>query len=223
MKDSVIRRYETFLRGREFGAAHAAQFPASTFAGELLARLNAAITELDGHTSAQSSGKRSAQEGAAGKASAREELRQDLERISRTARSMALTTPGLEDKFRAPRSISDQALLAVARSFATDAAPLRDEFMRRGLPADFLDDLGRDITAFETSVNQKIQGTETHVTATAAIDDAIERGINTMRELDPIMRNTFANDPATLAAWLSASHVERTPHKAKPPVTPPKP
>lgn len=223
MKDSEIRRYEMFLRVREFGTAHAAQFPATTFGGELLARLNTAITELDAHTSAQSSGKRAAQEGAGSKASAREEVREDLESISRTARAMALTTPGLEDKFRAPRSISDQALLAVARSFAADAAPLKAEFIRRGLPANFLEDLDADINAFATSINHRIQGTEKHVAATAAIDDAIERGVNTVRELDPLMRNTFANDAATLAAWLSASHVERAPQRAKPIATPPPP
>ncbi len=222
MKDSEIRRYEMFLRVRVHGAEHAAQFPATTLGGELLARLNTIIEGLDGHTASQSSGKRAAQEGAGSKASARAELREDLERISRTARAMALTTPGLEDKFRAPRSISDQALLAVARSFETDATPLSAEFIRRGLPLDFLDDLEADITAFETAINHKIQGTGKHVTATAAIDDAIDEGSNIVRELDPIMRNTFAEDTANLAAWLSASHVERAPKRAKPPV-PPKP
>jgi hypothetical protein len=220
MKDSDRRRYEMFLRVREFGAAHTAQFPPATLGNELLARLNTIVTELDSHTSAQSSGKRAAQQGAGSKASARAELREDLERISRTARAMALTMPGLEDKFRAPRSISDQALLAVARSFAADALPLKPEFTRRGLPANFLDDLEADISDFETSINEKIQGTEKQVTATAAIDDAIERGLNTVRELDAIIRNTFADDAATLAAWLSASRAERAPKRTKQPVQP---
>lgn len=223
MKDSEIRRYEMFLRVREFGSTNATQFPATSLGGELLARLNATIKELDTHSSDQSSGKRTAQEGAGSKAATRAELREDMERIGRTARSMAMTTPGLEDKFRAPRSVSDQTLLAAARSFATDAQPLQAEFIRRGLQADFLDDLEADITAFETAINHKIQGTEKHVSAAAAIDDAIESGVNTVRELDPIMRNMFADDAAKLAAWLSASHVERAPKKAKPPAAPPTP
>ncbi len=39
----------------------------------------------------------------AGKAVAGEALRGKLEAIRRTARSMAFTTPGLEEKFRIPR------------------------------------------------------------------------------------------------------------------------
>ncbi len=58
---------------------------------------------------------------------------------------------------------------------------------------------------------------EEQVTATAAIDAVLERAVNIVRELDAIMRNQFANDPATLAAWLSASHTERAPRRAAPP------
>jgi hypothetical protein len=151
--------------------------------------------------------------------------RRNLDAISRTARAMAISTPGLEDKFRAPRSISDQALLTTARAFAADALPLKTEFTRRGLPDDFLEDLNSDIEEFEQINNQQIQKRESRVAATAAIDDALERGINIVRELDAIMRNQFANDPASLAAWLSASHTERPPRRAPatPATTPPAP
>src|SRR4051812_15526002 len=122
---------------------------------------------------------------------------------------MALSTPGLEDKFRAPRSTSDQALLATARAFAADALPRKAEFIRRGMPDDFLEDLAADIEDFEQSINQMIQKRGGQVAATAAIDDVIERGVNVARELDAIMRNKYADDAATLAAWLSVSRMER--------------
>jgi hypothetical protein len=157
------------------------------------------------------------------KAAARDELRRDLEAISRTARALAMSTPGLEDKFRAPRSISDQALLATARAFAADALPLKTEFTRRGMPDDFLEDLASDIEEFEQAINQKIQKREVHIAATAAIDTVIERGVNAVRELDAIMRNKFADDPASLAAWLSASHTQRTPRQTTASPSPPPP
>jgi uncharacterized phage infection (PIP) family protein YhgE len=214
MKDIERRRYETFLRVREFITGRAAQFPPTTLAGELLTRLNAVINEMETHTTAQSSGRSATLQSSTSKAAARDELRRDLDAISRTARVMALSTPGLEDKFRAPRSVSDQALLATARAFAADALPLKAEFARRGLPDDFLDDLNSDIEEFEQTNTQKIQKRESQVAATAAIDSALERGINVVRELDAIMRNQFANDPASLASWLSASHTERSPRRA---------
>lgn len=156
-------------------------------------------------------------ESATSKSAARDELRRNLEAISRTARAMALSTPGLEEKFRAPRSISDQKLLTLARAFATDALPLRNEFTRRGMSATFIEDLAADIEDFERAHSAKIRKREERVTATAAIDGVLDRAVNVVRELDAIMRNQFANDPATLAAWLSASHTERAPRRAAPP------
>jgi hypothetical protein len=41
-----------------------------------------------------------------------------------------------------------------------------------------------------------------------------------LRITDACMRNLYANNPGKLAAWLSASHVERDPVKAKPVPTP---
>ena len=221
MRDTERRRYEMFLRVREFGASRATQFPLTTLAGELFARLNTVIDELGTHTTAQSSGRSATQQSSASKAAAREELRRDLEAISRTARVMAFSTAGLEDKFRAPRSVADQALLATARAFAADAHPLSAEFTRRGLPDDFLDDLNADIEEFEQAINQKIQKRGAQVAATAAIDSALERGSDTVRELDAIMRNRLANDSSSLAAWLSASHTQRSPRRAT--VSPPAP
>jgi len=215
MKDTERRRLEMFIRVREFGSAHAAQFPPSSFAGEQLDILDNAINALETHASAQSSGMGTVRESASSKAAARDELMRDLEAISRTARAMADTMPGLEDKFRIPHNQSDQTVLAVARAAATDALPLKAEFIRRGMPADFLEDLQADIEEMEEAIQRKAQGAGSQVAATAGIDTQIERGMNAVRQLDPIMRNTFASDPATLAAWVSASHVERPPRRNK--------
>ncbi|MDQ3820536.1 MAG: hypothetical protein M3362_23035, partial [Acidobacteriota bacterium] len=69
------------------------------------------------------------------------------------------------------------------------------------------------IKAFEEALANRAQGRETHVNATATIDDLIERGMRIVRQLDPIMRNLFEESPGKLAAWLSAAHVERAPQR----------
>lgn len=216
MKDSDTRRYEAFLRMREFGAARAAQFPPNSFGAEKFAALGAVIAGLDEHATTQVSGLNTAQQGVTGKAAARDELRRDLEAVSRTARIMAFDTPGLEDQFRLPRGPKDQDLLNTARAFAVAAQPLAAEFTRRGLPANFLADLASEIEVFEQAVNRKTEGRAAHVAATAAIDDLIEDGMKHLRQLDTVVRNIFADDPATLAAWTSASHVERAPRAKQP-------
>lgn len=224
MKDTVRRRLEMFLRVREYRSQHAAQFPPTSFAGEQFAIVDSAINALEAHASAQASGRGKARESASSKAAARDELINDLDAISRTARAMAMTTPGLNDKFRTPHNQSDQDVLTAARTAATDALPYKAEFIRRGMPSDFLEDLQADIDEMEEAIARKAQGTTSHIAATAAIDKEIERGMKAVRELDPIMRNTFASNAAALTAWFSASHVERSPRRtSQTPPTPPAP
>ncbi len=220
MQDADRRRYEMLVRVRDFGAAHAAAFPAQSRGAELFAALTATVRELDTHATAQTTGQSVARASTGGKATARAALLEDLEAIRRTARAIALDNPDFLDSFRLPRGrLNDQQLLTTARAFAAAALPLKADFIRNELPADFLDDLDSDIKEFEQAITGQNLSTDTHVAATQAIDDGLDRGFNLVRQLDAVVRNKFTNDAATLAAWLSASHVERAPKtkKAEPP------
>jgi hypothetical protein len=215
MNNKNTRRLEAFLRGQEFGHLQAARIPAGSFAAELFARLTQIITDIQAAADRQSSSRRAAQQGTTSKASISAELLMHLRAIARTARVMALMTPGLEDRFRFPRNARGQALMSTARTFATAAEPMKAEFIRRGLPADFLDKLKAAIAAYEQALTQQTQGAEERVAATAALDDLVNEGLRTMQELDAVMLNMFALDAATLAQWQSASRVERAPRRKK--------
>lgn len=221
MKDTERRRLEMFIRVREFGSAHATAFPAGSFAAEQLTTLDSSIGALETQVSTQSSGRSTVRESTSSKAAAREELMEDIEAISRTARAMSRTMPGLESRFRIPHNQSDQVLLSTARATAADALPLKAEFIRRGMPANFLEDLQADITVMEEAITLQAHGQGSHVAATAAIDREIERGMDAVHQLDPVVRNLFAADPSTLAAWSSASHVERSPRRGTQPAPTP--
>ena len=216
MRDDNTRCSQMFLRVEQLGKDEAAAYASNTFIKELFDSLSEVINELERHTNAQASGLTNVRQGTRSKEAARIELERALRAIARTARSMSVTMPGLEQKFRSPRDLKEQELLATARMFAADALPLKAEFIKRGLPTTFLDDLNDDIAAFEETLTQRTQGRETHVNATAMIDDLIERGMQIVRQLDPIMRNLFEDEPGKLAAWLSASHVERAPRRKRP-------
>lgn len=69
------------------------------------------------------------QNSAATKAVIREVMRDLLLMINRTARVMAIKTPGFEQQIRFPRAVWDQALLNAARAFAADAALLNERFI----------------------------------------------------------------------------------------------
>ncbi|MDT7605445.1 MAG: hypothetical protein QOF61_3442 [Acidobacteriota bacterium] len=177
--------------------------------------LGTVVNELDDHAEAQVMHRSAAVQGTTGKTAVREDLREQLEAINRTARAMSLDTPGLEDRFRLPRGNNDQALISTARAFHASAEPLKADFVKNELPATFLDDLQATITRFEGALAGRNTSREARVAATSAISSAIERGIGLVRQLDAIVRNKFRDDAATIAAWESASRTERTPHKAQ--------
>ena len=209
MEDKDLRRYEMILRVRDFGAAHGSSFPPASLGAELFAAVGAAAAEMGAQVASRSSATRSARQGTVSKATARAALRESLEMIRRTARSMSITMPGLETKFRIPRGLTDQELLGTGQAFAADAAPLKNDFIRFALPADFLDDLNAHLSDFAAAMTSQHTGLGEQVEATAAFDDALESAMSAVRQLDAVARNTFHDDPARLAAWESARRVER--------------
>jgi hypothetical protein len=207
---------EMFIRVHGFGTARAGLFPAASHGGELFAAIGDIIAELRNHAASQSSTTRASKEGTTRKGLVLAALQDDLEAISRTARAIAITTPGLDDKFRLPRNVGAQKLIADARASAQDAEPMKAEFIKRGLPASFLDDLNAKIAEADRLIEGRDQQAGASVAATAAVDDVVTRGMNVVRELDAIVRNICRDDPAALAEWTSARHIERAPRRSAP-------
>jgi len=224
MNDLIIRRNQMFIRVRAFGVAHAVNFPPASLGGQLLAEITAAISTVDAAGTSQASGSGAARRGTSTKRSARAELRDQVEAISRTARGLAVDTPGLEEKFRMPRGNNDQLLLNSARAFASDAVEHEQTFIAHAMPKTFIADLNLAISAFEVAIDEQAAGIGERVGATSAIEDASENGVKAQRKFDVIVRNTFRDNPAALAEWTAASHLERAPkHKtAGTKETPPK-
>lgn len=222
MDDHEKNQHATAARVRDFGALHPTLFPAAQLAGQLMAAIGATVNELNTHSTTHVASASQARQGTASKSSARAALRDDLEAINRTAHVMAFDIPGLDDKFRLPRG-GDQDLLTAARAYVVDATPLKADFIRFGLPADFIEDLNADIAAFEHATTAQNQSLEQKTASTAAIDDAISRSTKALKQLDAIMRNVLRDDVEMFTAWITASHVERVPRRRKPPSEPPPP
>lgn len=53
--------------------------------------------------------------------------------------------------------------------------------------------------------------------ATAEIGESVQRGMVARRILDGVVRNVYKNDPGKLAAWTSASHIEKPAKKTETP------
>lgn len=232
MDSLSLRRYEMLKRVRDFSLTNAQAFADGSLGKQLFAAITQIVSDLDAHGASQISGKSTALSQTATKAALREDLREALASLNRTARVMAFETPGLDDKFRLPRTNNDQLLLNAARAFAADAQAHKEDFLKHELPADFIERLNQQITAFEQALTQQSAAFGAKVAAKTAIDETIGKGLQTVRQLDAILRNKFNGDAVMLAAWARASHVERrsynsptekTEKTSEPPVTPPNP
>lgn len=223
MKDSEVRKLERLIRVRVFGVAHASSFPATSFGGQKFAALTLIVDELETYGAMQSGGKGAAQASTQAKRAARADVRRKMVAIRDTALALEEVMPGISDNFRVPRGNGDQVLISAARAFVTTATPIKSEFTQREMPATFLEDLTAAVAKFEKAVNEKNVNTEKRIAATAAISAALERGAKLVRELDPVVKNKFRGDSATLAAWHSASHIVRPPKRSAAPAPTPAP
>src|SRR5205085_565687 len=92
---------------------------------------------------------------------------------------------------------------------------------------DFIDDLKTRALAIGQTVDGRAQETSDRITSTTNVGTAAEQGLAAVRELDATVLNIYKDNPAELAAWESASHVERPPRHAdedeeeEPPTQPP--
>ena len=208
MNDTFRRKIEMLIRVRDFGVANSSSFAADSRAAKLFSSLSTVITELQTLSSNQASGTHSAREINTSLSLAREAVIEDLHAISLTARSLAHTAPGLENKFRRPRKIRDQELLAIARAFANDAEPLKAEFIALEMPASFLSDLEANIAALEAEMTDRHTTQNSKSAATTSMDSVLDRAVDIVQQLQAAVQNRFQTDDGLITAWRRASRTE---------------
>ena len=210
------RRVEMFIRVRQFGVDNVADFPAGSIGATQFAAINTAIDEVEQFAGDQAASSGDARQLFVTKDTARENLREDMFEISRTARAMIYQFDGIDAKFRMPRSQSDQNLLAAARGFYDDSEKYDTEFQAYGLSATFRADLLTAIEAFENSIDPTGTAIDDQVAATANIGESIRRGMIARRILEGVAKHKYNSNVGKLAAWLSACHLEKAPAGKKP-------
>lgn len=153
--------------------------------------------------------------------------------ISRTAKSMEYAFGGISNKFQFQRNMSDANMLAKARAFYTESLAYNADFIAYGLPSTLRADPASCATparggvaafrrrgcgsdTFEASFSNAASATAYTQAATADEAAKVRVRLIIVRTLDGIVRNKYANDPGKLAAWISASHVEKAPKKKDP-------
>lgn len=215
MEDSQRRKLEKFEREEVFLQDNIADFPANSPGAKALGELSAVITTIRTLAAEQSSGASSARQHVGVKDEDVDDLMQMIRHLNRAANAFADEIEGSDLKFRLPRNRSEQNLLATARAFLADAAPLKAKFIEYGLPADFLEQLQAMIDAVDERGSAADSSVEQQAAATGGLLSAVRDGMNISRRLDAVIRIKYAANAAKLAGWTVASHLERAPQKPK--------
>ena len=222
-------RFDALKGASDFGVNNVDDFKpvppatAQTLAQELFAALG---TVADGEpatakdtvlgnlvraTTDQESGAGDFHGGTTSKSVQRDGLMAVLRGINKSAAAIATAdkTPEIMDSFRMPHGTNDKLIAARARAFADAAVPLKAKFIALEHPADFIEALRQRVADFEGADSDQSTGLQDQVGATAGIDAVIGRGLVIHKQLDAIMHNKYAGNPQKLAAWLSASTIQR--------------
>lgn len=223
MKDVTLRHLDMGRRVTDFTDTHTASIPAGSRAAALVVTITEAVTELEIQGAKQDAAELDGRQATDQKDAALLNLANLMRPINRTARGMEKLRPGITARFRTPRG-SNQNYLNRARAYIEEATPMAADFTGRGLPADFLTTLEVAAVTLEETITRQNAALTAKTAATAALAAAQRKLTDAVREFSPIVINIFANDPAVLASWESARHVQRAPKKTKPaPPTPPTP
>jgi hypothetical protein len=212
MNAKLRRYYERSQRCDRVNDSRAEDFTANSKWMALAAVVkerNAALAALDVER-ASSIGKR--RQGTAGRQGAREALIALVEAVADTAEAIVPDHPDIKGMFeRTGKDRSDQTLVATARSYADNAAPLVGLFVELGLPATFINDLRSKADALETYISMQNEGVGAGVNANASAREHVEVLNETLARLNVIYHNTYRDNPAVLAEWESAYHLEAAP------------
>lgn len=214
MTDVEIRQAQSLNQVNDFGTAREADFPPASLGGQKFAAVKALVLEINKLGEEQSGAAAAARASTELKRVARLLLLAIMRAIRDTAKAMEAEHPGISDIFKIPTKNGDEALINAARAFVTAATPLKDDFLQREMPSTFLEDLTAAINKFESAANSVNLSKSKRVGTTAGLKNALKRAIALRNELNPIVRNKYQSDPAALAEWKSANHVELPP-KAK--------
>lgn len=200
----------TYKTTAAFGDKYAADFPPDTVGGQQFAIVSKAVPKEGDLAAQQISGRQQKKSGVKSKSVVGKQLYDDLTSFNQAAHSLVLLgTQGLDGKFHLPRNHGAQTLLSTARAFKTDAAAYSVQFSSLGIDAAFMTSFNNHITDFETAIATKGAGQRKTGGATGELEEDSHKAAIALHVLDTIVTLKYKNDPAKLAEWVIASHVEK--------------
>ena len=215
MASRLTSESERNVRANDFLRESKDDFAANAFANAQIALLDAKLAETGSFHEQQISNDGGARQNYEIAAQTDADLREAMRDIADFAATMADEIEGVEEKFRVTRSGGKRGRIARARAFAIDAAAHKKLFIERGLDTDFIEKLNAKADALEQALSNAVSKTAERVGSTESKLQTHKNANKIITTLDPIIRKFYRDNPAKLAAWNFASHVQRD-EKPKP-------
>lgn len=202
-EDARNVKMETFLRTNE---ADFAGIPAMAEKIPALAAANEAVAVEQQN---QLGGDAEMREGYDLYDDAFDEMIEDMETLRDFTVALALTVPGLEHKFRIPRSGGKEAKIAAAHVFADDADEIKTQLFAMGLDANFITSLREKADRSQKTLNDARAATGKRVGATGALLAKTKVASDLAESMIPIGRYVYRDNPAKLTEWNHIIKVEK--------------
>lgn len=210
-KQGAIR--DMFNRVLDILPVEFADIPAGSEAAAAAADLQVQYDIVISESAEQSGFEGESKEGTAIRAVARRNIQDYLTTLAQTAKSVSRKNPGFDKNYPVVSAMDDTELLNTARAVAPKTVEDKDVFIGRGLTVDFLESIGDFITDFDNSQDTSNAAIGQRGASVSDKNAAYEQGLEDVDVLNDFIRNFYRNQPAKLAAWRIASHIERSPKK----------
>lgn len=216
MKDDFRRKMDKIDREEAFFSDNAADFAAHTKAQELIGLINAEKAIILAFDAQQTSGfdeKRQAQEIYENR---RDTLVDILEEWVLAAAIVDHDIEGTAEAYKMPRPRTDQNLIAKAASFAANGTPIKAQLIAAGLSNEAYNNILPARDAFQQAALNHDSAEEKHAEGTGGMIASFRKVMNWSRIRGKIVKLKYRSNPAKLAAWQVASHLDRAPKKTPP-------
>jgi hypothetical protein len=213
MNNGQRRRNERGQRVDVYMDAQAELFPEGSKGGIQAARLKELLAQANTLDLARDASAGMRRQGTEGHEGVRDALHRDVKTAWETYKTITLDHPDIKGLFESPSRIkNDQALVRFARAYADNAAPLTGLFEEYDLPATFFQEMRARADNFESHTARQSKGVGDGVDANTDLVETLRKMDEVVERLDTHVHNKYRDDPAKLAAWESARHLERAPH-----------
>lgn len=212
MQNYEVRKTQQCEGMAAFVAENKEDFPADSPAGIVAARIRTRLETIHSLAAVQASGK--VGEAYAQKGDNFQRLKALMRKMDDAADTMEDEIEGIDELFRVPRTQGEEAWIASGRAFYNNSADHVSKFTDLYLDDDFREQLLGLTNAVENEMTDNANAERSG--ATGGIGSEVRLINKDAKKLNVMVRNKYEDNPQKLAAWKTASHLEKAPKSNQP-------